>query len=65
MQSLEDRSSHSSNSAEALYAFQMINQLVNKIFANSEDLYYATMNAVDDEIDVVSIFPGITFSQSC
>jgi hypothetical protein len=65
MQSLEDRSSHSSNSAEALYAFQMINQLVNKIFANSEDLYYATMNAVDDEIDVVSIFPGITFSQFC
>jgi hypothetical protein len=65
MQSLEDRSSHSSNSAEALSAFEMINQLVSKIYASSFDLSYAGGNAFRLADYASYYYSEITFSQSC
>ncbi len=65
MQSLEDRSSHSSNSAGALFAFEAINQLLNEVYATSVDLYDAADYAYGAAEDAVDYFYDITFSQFC
>ncbi len=64
IQSLEDRSSHSINSAGTLSTFQMIIQLLNKIYTSSYDLYYAAYEAYVYADNAYTDFDDITFSQS-
>jgi hypothetical protein len=60
-----DSPSHSSNSAGALSTFQMIIQLLNKIYTSSYDLYYAAYEAYVYADNAYTDFDDITFFQSC
>jgi hypothetical protein len=63
---MQDRSSHSSSvSAEPLYLYQLINELINEIYQSGLILKLDANSIVNNEVDIIENFNAIGFYPHC